>query len=79
MSAFFKKVFETFKLVFIFLKPGKHFKGTSRMFIPRSKIWKLKEDNVKSVFSSYINKYRVKSKYRVSSQKAVSVQGIVML
>ena len=49
------------------------------MFIPRSKIWKLQEDNVKSVFSSYINKYRVKSKYRVSSQKAVSVQGIVML
>ena len=79
MSAFFKKVFKTFRLVFIFLKPGKHFKGTRRMFINMSKIWKLQEDIVKSVFSSYINKYRVKSKYRVSSQKTVSVPGIVML
>ena len=79
MSAFFKKVFETFRLVFIFLKPGKHFKCTRRMFINRSKIWKLQEDIVKSVFSSYINKYRVKSKYRVSTRKAISVQGIVML
>ena len=38
-------------------------------FVPRSKIWELLEDSVKSDFRSYI------SVYRVSSEKDASVEG----